>query len=114
MSRVDEALRRAALEGPSVHSPTAVEPSAVAADARALESYVLERGHAERPRSSDRGPAPAAAAPASPARHQDRMPRYHASLEGKVICSRETSAVSVEQYRRLAASLLAIQAERGL
>ena len=30
------------------------------------------------------------------------------------MCSRETSAVSIEQYRRLAATLLSIQTERGL
>ena len=120
MSKVDEALRRAALEGPALLTPTAVEPAAVAVDATALNGFVREREAAvERPNVTNR-PAPArtpsSAASGLPPRAASVGQRinYHASLEGKIVCSRETSALSVEQYRRLAAGLVTVQAERGI
>src|SRR5579862_1654902 len=124
MSRVDEALRRAALDGPTLHGPAPVEPAAVSVDESALSGFLGERAHVDAPRPSDRGPQtrtivredpvnPAELRPSRPA-PAERAPRYHTSLEGKSVVSRETNAASVEQYRRLAATLLSMQAERGL
>ncbi len=123
MSRVDEALRRAALDPTSLHSPAGRTSADVMSDESALDRYSPERPPTDK---SDKSPAkptfvadrtsqiPAKSrGPAEPAR-RNRVDAFHASLEGKLVVSRETSSVSVEQYRRLAATLLAVQAERGL
>ena len=102
--------------------PTPVEPVASAVDESALNGYVRERDVVERPHAAPRtAQAPAATPSKAPspwaraaASDGNRAVRYHGSLEGKVVLSRETSAISVEQYRRLAATLVAAQSERGL
>jgi capsular exopolysaccharide synthesis family protein len=122
MSRVDEALRRASSDTATFRAPIGVEPPAVIVDESALERYGVERAalHVEKPRravlAAAPPPAPKIVAPVAapmPA-VRDRFTAFHRSLEGKVVSSRETSPVSVEQYRRLAVTLIAAQAERGL
>src|SRR5437879_4496454 len=100
MSRVDEALRRASIDMPSAHAPVAVDPPAVAVDGSALEMYAGERRAPPR-RKPDVRPIVPAKLPSPPVRHA----ALHASLEGKAVISRETSPVSIEQYRRLATAL---------
>lgn len=109
MSRVDDALRRASLDGPNVYAPVPVEPAAVLVDESALDGFRGERAPAEPARTrASAVVAPEALAPS------ERFTALHASLVGKGVISRETSAVSVEQYRRLAATLLSMQAARRL
>jgi succinoglycan biosynthesis transport protein ExoP len=112
MSRVDEALKRAGADSSVLRSPVGVEPSAVVVDASALDRYGVEREpvRLEKPRTRAFGPTPRKVQPAQ----RERFTAFHRSLEGKVVSSRETSPVSVEQYRRLAVSLITAQAERGL
>jgi Mrp family chromosome partitioning ATPase len=127
MSRVDEALRRARLDQAELHSSAGSEPAAVAVDDSTLAQYAAERQSGNRDGARDRPltpgprttapPAPRTAAPPTPRivpPPRERFTAFHASLEGRLVTSRETSAISVEQYRRLAASLHAAQAERGL
>jgi capsular exopolysaccharide synthesis family protein len=120
MSRVDEALRRAAADVAVLRSPVAVESPAAVVDETALDRYAAEPRPVEREK-----PVAAPAVPASrkPLSTPDVLvaptPRasfaaFHRSLDGKVVTSRETSPVSVEQYRRLAVALIAAQAERGI
>ena len=121
MSRVDEALRRAALDPTSLHSPAGRTSADVMSDESALDRYstekpsTTEKAQAKPTFVADRtSQVPAKSrSPAEPPR-RNRLDTFHASLEGKLVVSRETSSVSVEQYRRLAATLLAVQAERGL
>src|SRR5438093_8132722 len=111
MSRVDEALRRASVDMTSVHAPVAVDPPAIAVDGSALDMYTGEQRAAPRRTPDARPPVrPTKPSPPPPVRHA----ALHASLEGKAVISRETSPVSIEQYRRLATALHAVQAERGL
>jgi protein-tyrosine kinase len=130
MSRVDEALRRASSDASNFRAPIAVEPAAVVVDESALERYGVEKraAHFEKPRraplASAPAPVPRMAAPSAPApisriaapppAARERFSGFHRSLEGKVVTSRETSPVSIEQYRRLAVTLITAQAERGL
>ena len=110
MSRVDEALRRASLDMTSVLSLVTVDPPALPVDGSALDAYAGEQRAPTRKRPD---PPAAIARPTSPAASL-RQAALHASLEGKAVVSRETSPVSIEQYRRLATALHAIQSERGL
>jgi capsular exopolysaccharide synthesis family protein len=110
MSRVDEALRRASsLDASNVHAPIAVEPTAVVVDESALNRYAGERPPVVRSPARERSPIVSVGHP-----RLERATAFHASLEGKAVVSRETSTVSIEQYRRLAAALHAMQSERGL
>jgi capsular exopolysaccharide synthesis family protein len=105
MSRIDEALRRAAKTGE------------VSVDASILEQYAAEAP--TRPQAPERiqprrtqavsAPRFGAAAPPSAA-----PPAVQKSLEGKLVLSREIPPVSIEQYRRLAAALHDLQLEHGL
>jgi capsular exopolysaccharide synthesis family protein len=123
MSRVDEALRRAALDPTSLHSAGGRTSVDVPIDESALDRYSTERPSTEKPdKSSAKSafatermpPIPAKSRSSAEPARRNRVDAFHASLEGKLVVSRETSSVSVEQYRRLAATLLAVQAERGL
>jgi protein-tyrosine kinase len=119
MSRVDEALRRASSDAPNFRSPIAVEPAAVVVDESALERYGVEQRapHFDKPRRQSLASAPVPVpriVPPPPPAARERFTGFHRSLEGKVVTSRETSPVSIEQYRRLAVTLITAQAERGL
>jgi len=124
MSRIDEALRRAS-------RPTApLEPVEGSLSKGALDTYVREAGVPDRvdyprdpvdlPRESSRTPVssgdpvalqPVAAPRAETGRHSWRFPE---AFEGKLVVSTSISPVSLEQYRRLAGAMHALQVERSL
>jgi capsular exopolysaccharide synthesis family protein len=124
MSRIDEALRRAS-------RPAApLEPVEGSLTKGALDTYVREAGMPERaeydqepvelPREVARPPVsgteavayqPVAAPRAETGRHSWRFPEAY---EGKLVVSSSISPVSLEQYRRLAGAMHALQVERSL
>ena len=112
MSRVDQALK--ALEGASCDDRTPAVPRALrGAERFKLSHYSREappvEDHAFQPRSSDfESPAPSAPGRRTPLAHKDIHP------EGRLVTGATTHHVSLEQYRRLAAALHEVQAERGL
>jgi capsular exopolysaccharide synthesis family protein len=121
MSRVDEALRRAALDSANLYPPVGLEQGAAAVDETALHRYGVEKPVAHIVDAAATRPAPARVPNAVPntlprrlAARRDVPRALDPSLEGKLVIGRETSSVSIEQYRRLAATLHAAQAERGL
>jgi protein-tyrosine kinase len=97
-----------------LRSPIGVEPAAVVVDRSALDRYGVETEapHREKPRHRAVAPVPRIAAPVT--RPRERFTAFHQSLDGKIVNSRETSPVSIEQYRRLAVGLITVQAERAL
>jgi len=108
MSRIDEALRRAAGTGVS------------SVDASILEEYAPEKTPVSKPPEAAEKPEPKRAQVLSAPRFGMKAapaaaPRaVQKAVEGKLVLSRETSRVSIEQYRRLAASLHDLQLEHGL
>jgi capsular exopolysaccharide synthesis family protein len=115
MSRVDEALRRAAAtagarddrDDDAVDELRAntIEPSI-------LDRYAVERPAATREAMPSR-PAPLVAAP----RVDDHVARslsFNPALEGKLVVSQSMAPVAVEQYRRLAAVLHDHRLQHGL
>jgi protein-tyrosine kinase len=113
MSRIDEALRRAAGTGESPDDRSTgrpAEPREHAVDASILERYAPERPS----RLQDMvPPRPAPVIAPRPARRA-QLATFQTSLEGKLVVSRDIPRVSVEQYRRLAATLHDLQLQRGL
>ena len=115
MSRVEEALRRAAESAPLPEgrytAPGAREPRAHIVDASVLERYVSEtpsklEEHAQ--------PRPVCVAREPRADGQARSFAVRPALEGKLVVSQGIMPVTVEQYRRLAAVLHELQAQGGL
>src|SRR3954469_11478104 len=118
MSRIEEALRRAAVpSGPRSLQPVREPARSLLAEAT-LGSYPME------------APTPVLELPARPLRHRTgvshprtdaaaaptrtaRLGRFASGLEGKIVLGQATP-VAVEQYRRLAATLHELQAERGV
>jgi capsular exopolysaccharide synthesis family protein len=107
MSHVDEALRRVRLGSSADFSGEAERRRA--ADQSILEQYRTERSFTRREIDNE----PAASAVAAP-RVPLRAARIGSVLDGKLVGSREISAFSVEQYRRLGAALQDLQGSRGL
>jgi capsular exopolysaccharide synthesis family protein len=118
MSRVDEALRRAAgLAAGPMAAPEHPDPVFEAAlSNHADDALVLERYSVERP--VERAPivpsrptrvttAPRSAGPARPA-------TLHPGLEGKLVVGQNVPLVAVEQYRRLATVLHDHHVQSGL
>jgi protein-tyrosine kinase len=115
MSRVDEALRRA---GGTPAPAEIVRP----AHSRAFEDFPVEDRRTSRPieeprvistASAIREFAPAAiAAPRTAGPHQ--LTRLAPAVDGKVVIDAETSAASIEEYRRLATALHLMQAQNGI
>jgi protein-tyrosine kinase len=110
MSRVDEALRRAAVAPKLARAgPPAKERIGDSADRSVLQLYPAEK----RP-----GPAPSAVQPvaARTGTFTDAWvtPRYGAAYRDKLVIDAGVSPVAVEQYRRLAATMHHIQVEQGL
>jgi capsular exopolysaccharide synthesis family protein len=110
MSRVDEALRRAAAAPKllGVATPTTDQiPDRV--DGSVLQLYPAEK------RSP---PAPAGAQPgAGRTGHVTERwvaPRYGSAYRGRLVVDAGVSPIAVEQYRRLAATMHHIQVEQGL
>ena len=138
MSRVDEALNRArgnvrVISGPHSRTDiTAFTREREDASDSGIGVYPVEQqGRPERARTGPREAAaiapairPAAAVPSAP-----RTPiepqvehglfaqpacRFNEAVKGKVVIGRDTSPVSVEQYRRLAATLHGLHVTSGL
>jgi len=113
MSRIDEALKRVAAAGKLASdgpAPVAVEPRFDGS----LERYVAEKP-ALRPAAPHPQPKLRTAAPVvSPASGDDRsrIAMFQVGLDGKLVVSRQISPVSIEQYRRLAATLHDLQQQR--
>ena len=114
MSRVDEALRRAAgeaVEGVGAETPVPISPSVAAAidasesaDAAAAAAHTLATA-----------PAPVDhALPTVPDQSGTLLDRIDYRLAEKVVIDAKLSAASREQYRRLAAILHDAQAANGL
>jgi protein-tyrosine kinase len=113
MSRIDEALKRAGHGGLSDARalPNVLDVRSHVIDATTtLEAYV-----AEEPR---RRTEPALLPPRPPVVRQTvgepTLVKFNSSLEGKLVVSRGVSPVSVEQYRRLAATLHELQIQRAV
>src|SRR4051812_43537271 len=110
MSRVDDALRRAAGAPVEIGSRPGLGP-------RAVEDYPSEgpRGSgpalAARPEMSATPIVAPRTAVASSVHH---LTRLAPTVEGKVVIDTDTSAASIEEYRRLAASLHLLQTQRGI
>jgi len=109
MSRIDEALRRAQLG--DIREPQRrtefgdTEPP--------LDRYPREnRDRVEGSKLAEMGGVATIAARRTGIKGQ--FTQLDSSVEGKLILSTETSPVAVEEYRRMAAALLGLQAERGL
>jgi capsular exopolysaccharide synthesis family protein len=118
MSRVDEALKRAT--GTSAPADIGRTPSSVS---RAFEEFPLEdrrnEFRVEEPRPSGPALAPVrefGATPIAAPRIAGAHPltRLAPAVDGKVVVDDETSAASVEEYRRLATSLHLMQTQTGL
>jgi capsular exopolysaccharide synthesis family protein len=117
MSRVDEALNRTLGSGPS-RSGSAyaynTEGSARTAEAGPASIADYPRERVERSQSPRREVV--AMVPPAPRPVLAAQPTYHFNdaIEGKVVVDQGTSSVSVEQYRRLAATLHGLQVGSGL
>jgi capsular exopolysaccharide synthesis family protein len=119
MSRIDEALNRVA-EAAAVEARGGVGGvvrSVRRPDEAILEHYPAEHGSSfavsaptivERPRTS----LPAGGI--APVETSDKLGPFDPAVEGKLVLGPGASAVSVEQYRRLAATLHELQQERDL
>jgi capsular exopolysaccharide synthesis family protein len=115
MSRIDEALRRVGgqpvSDRPSDRLVVADAPDVSAPDESILDRYVAEQTSSVGRTPSERIPAVAA----QPTRDRTETPApVSASLRGKLVMTPEIEPLSSEQYRRLAAALHELQAERGL
>jgi protein-tyrosine kinase len=126
MSRIHEALQRAAEQGGTADLPLAVEPepsTAVGADeiaALAREPFPVEIAGARRLRPPVNEPEPLPPAPSGSPQETAEIPRaslferLDARLAEKVVADKEISPLSREQYRRLAAVLHDAQGNSGL
>lgn len=123
MSRIEEALRRAAenvaLERESAVESGVVEEESPSPDPAALagEPFPVEMaGPRAVPRSVPPPPAPAvrpAARPVATPRAESLFERIDHSLAAKVVADNSIDPASREQYRRLAATLHHAQAANG-
>jgi protein-tyrosine kinase len=122
MSRIDEAMRRAAgaaTDAATTWVPTAGSASVSAGDAVALaqEAYPVEVGESRpaKPGARARQSNSYDTAPSQAAGQEDALfERIDARLTEKVVVDQNTSAASREQYRRLAAVLHDAQGTGGL
>ena len=115
MSRIDEALKRSS-QGPlpgrgSSHRST--ETPLRLAEELTLNEYPIEvRGasHGERAEAAAAG----SASPASARKERPFVPGHGVSSQEKLVVVPEPDAVSIEQFRRLAATLHDLQVAKGL
>jgi protein-tyrosine kinase len=123
MSRVDEALRRAAAAPRLVATgPQVPERPAERRDRPVLEHYPLEAGTSLPPSASPVAPvAPVSTVetrvtPAVGTEHAAGAisTRFSPAYQGKLVAVGGAPPASIEQYRRLAATLHHLQAEQGL
>jgi protein-tyrosine kinase len=121
MSRVEEALRRSG-GSHAGGGQRGLETVAVTADRHApgvaVEDYPCEAPEPRPERVTPPPPAPRElprAAIAAPRTGKTRtLGRLGEEVEGKIVVDHETSPVSIEQYRRLAATLHEMQVQAGL
>jgi receptor protein-tyrosine kinase len=115
MSRVDEALRRAAGGEQLTDVRSGLrERLAVAVPPLTLDDYAREeQRHPERPKPTVRSSPPPLAV-AEPVRAADPLTAMCETAEARLVTDPTTGIASVEQYRRLAATLHQLQNERGL
>jgi capsular exopolysaccharide synthesis family protein len=114
MSRIDEALRRASGAVDTLDEP---EPQSDRSARRSDEPLDYFRGvagaaGAARPAPPELPSSRVIAAPRTGGR--GRLGPFDASLNGKLVVTREMPGVAVEQYRGLAASVHKLQVETGL
>ena len=136
MSRVEEALRRAGRTEDVGRGGTQAQTEPVAKTDRQSSSGATIADYPwESPRAGVPHQVPfrelatqVATAPADVRRRPDPVPpnltaasvaaralrRLNDAVKGKVVVDRETSAVSIEEYRRLAATLHGLQVESGI
>ncbi len=114
MSRIDDALKRAAGDDVPLRERTDSMSQAARRDEESsLERYPREgRAPIEKPTRSELSSSRPIAAPRTGGRGQ--LAPTRPELEGKLVISGQTAPVAVEQYRRLAATLHQLQTERGL
>jgi capsular exopolysaccharide synthesis family protein len=104
MSRIEEALRRAAVPS-GTRGPHSLKEAPALGIEPTLTTYPPEApAAAARPRRADSVPK---AVPADP-RHQRKLPSFPQAMAGKLILN-HAPPVAVEQYRRLAATLHELQ-----
>ncbi len=116
MSRIDDALRLAAVAALSDdrderYSAVAAGPHATAIDPASLERYAPER---PLKRQESRQPRPSDVLRPLEANRQVRLNGFAPSLEARLVVSQGIAPATVEQYRRLAASLHHLQQQQGL
>ena len=105
MSRIDEALKRAAMGG---------GPARDAVDASILDRYDSEEPQQIREPQRIREPQPSAVVVAPRPGRGNQFRRLERVTDGKLVVSGKMSAMSVEEYGRLAATLHAVQAQRNI
>jgi protein-tyrosine kinase len=121
MSRIDEALRRIS-QGPAQRGPSRVtDPSSRRADEMPIEQYPRESNATPDqagPTSDRRSPVATyrEARNIAPAVHEGGRSRLHldARAAARLVVGKDRDPLSLEQYRRLAATLHDAQVERGL
>lgn len=113
MSRVDEAWHRAS--SPVAHNlAIAARPQRLEqADARAVHDYPLEPDPSNRPEDAHE-PLPHRTVVAPRTGERRPLAPLHSAFERKLVASDKASPVAVEQYGRLAATMLELKIERGL
>ena len=115
MSRIDEALKRAAGVYPGRTAGRAAESTLKLADEVPLDQYLAEAPAPEsvkaRPTTIDE---PAIARPRVSAFAERPLVKVTIPPDAKLVIGPEVDAASVEQYRRLAAMLHEAQVEKGL
>jgi capsular exopolysaccharide synthesis family protein len=117
MSRIDEALRRASQGAVLRPAGRLVEGRRV--DERVLEEYPVEskalQERSERVERVERRAVPAQVhAVTTGIEQQPQRVRLAAGVNDRLVIASDCDPLSVEQYRRLAASLHEIQVEKGL
>ena len=112
MSRIDEALKRSAV---NVGGPRPVEIDRGAGRAEAvLESYPQEDRAASPSRLAPSGQTQTRRSLGAPPETQPRMRVLEGDQAGKLVTSGDAPAIYVEQYRRLAAAMHELQVARGV
>jgi capsular exopolysaccharide synthesis family protein len=118
MSRIDEAWRRASGQAVA-EGPRRQPPDVSALDGPATDEPILARYVGEQTAQAGRlAPAPRerthAAFVSARGSNAAARPTAPAALRGKLVVTPEIEPLSIEQYRRLAAALHELQAERAL
>jgi capsular exopolysaccharide synthesis family protein len=118
MSRIDEALRRAAEAAAGGRPAAPTQPATLPHDNFSHDSYPVEPREVRQPEARPAMPAtpqPASPpAPSSPVFAELSLDSLGDGLARKVVVDRDMAPASREQYRRLAATLHQAQSTNGL